>query len=322
MRRLRFTWTSFALPMAMALGLAAVAWSQAAGGADPQGHASHSGSTGPKVLMEKESLYHYVRVIEEGGVRRLQFRRAGTDFEESAIDLKDPLRLRMHYYGLMLAALAHQPNPKHVLYVGLGGGTLPMALRHYYPEAVIDAVELDPEVVEAARRYFGLKEDHRMRVYVRDGRVQVRLLARQGQKYDLVFLDAFRGGYIPYHLTTKEFMESVKAVLAPDGVVASNLQPGFESYHYHRRTLAAVFRNQWSYGSWGNVIVVTDMRPSPPSKETLLANARRLQEEKKFSVDLVAIIQEGGMRDDYQRQGPILTDDYAPTDILRSIPRE
>lgn len=161
-----------------------------------------------------------------------------------------------------------------------------------------------------------------MKVYIRDGRVQVRRLVRAQKKYDIIFLDAFRGGYIPYHLTTKEFAESLVGLLPPQGIVANNLRPGFESYHYHRRTLAAVFSNQWSYGSAGNVIVVSDRQPNPPSKATLLATARKLQQEKRFSVDLPAIIADGGMQDDYQREGPILTDDYAPTDVLRSIPHE
>lgn len=275
-----------------------------------------------KVILEKESLYHYIRVVDEEGVRRLFFRRSGEDYVESAIDLKDPLRLRMGYYPLMMAALAHRPEPGRVLFVGLGGGTLPMVLRHYYPKAQIDSIELDPEVAEVARKFFGLKEDARTGVFVRDGRVQVRRFVREGRKYDLVFLDAFRGGYIPYHLTTREFLEQVQAVLADDGLVGANLQPGFESYHYQRRTLGAVFRNQWSYGDGGNVIVVADNRPKPPAKADLTAAARRLQKEKQFTFDLPAIIEAGGMRDDYERNGEILTDDYAPTDVLRSIPKD
>lgn len=278
---------------------------------------------GTRVLLEKESLYHYIRVTESGGVRRLQFRRSGGEYEESAINVADPLQFEMHYYSLMWAAFAHQPAPQTVLFVGLGGGTLPMAIHHYFPQARIDAVELDPDVAAAARDYFGFRDDDRMKVYVRDGRVQIRRFVREKRKYDVIFLDAFRGGYIPYHLTTKEFAESVRALLAPHGVVVHNLRPGFESYDYHRRTLAAVFPNHWSYGSGSNVIVVSDARPDPPDKQALLAAARRLQKQKGFAVDLPAIIEEeGGWGGDYQREGPILTDDYAPTDVLRSIPRD
>lgn len=275
-----------------------------------------------KVLLEKESLYHYIRVVESDGVRRLQFRRSGSEYEESAINIHHPLRFEMNYYPRMFAAFAHQPDPNRILFLGLGGGTLSMAMRHYYPNATIDNIELDPVVLEVARKYFGFVEDQRMRAYVRDGRVQVRRLLRDKVKYDIIFADAFRGGYIPYHLTTKEFLENLKGLLTPDGIVVSNLQPGFESYHYHRRTFNAVFRNQCSYGSDGNVVVVVDDRDKPLTAEDLLATARRLQQDKRFTLDLPAVVAERNAADNYQREGPILTDDYAPTDILRAIPRE
>jgi spermidine synthase len=316
------------------LGLSAGAWVQTGPspaappetGTTPSHRLAAVGQPGAgrevRVLLEKESQYHYLRVIETSGVRHLQFRRSGDDFEESAIDLANPLRLRMDYYPLMMAGLAYQPNPRNILFVGLGGGTIPMVLRHYYPQAEIDNVELDPEVAAAAKTYFGLEEDQRMKVYVRDGRLQVGDFARAKRRYDLVFLDAFRGGYVPHHLTTKEFLQTVQSILADGGAVVSNLLPNFESYHYQRRTIAEVFPNQWSYGSAGNVIVVADMRRRPLSKKALRATAERLQEEKEFTFDLPAIIDEGGIRDDYERKGPILTDDYAPTDVLRGIPKE
>ena len=275
-----------------------------------------------KVLLEKESLYHYILVTEEGGIRRLQFRRSGSEYEESAINIRQPLQFEMYYYNLMFAGFAHKPDPKRILFIGLGGGTVPMAIHHYFPKVPTDNIELDPDVVSVAKKYFGFTEDDLMKVYVRDGRVQVRRLLREKMNYDIIFMDTFRGGYIPYHLTTKEFMECLKGLLRSDGVVVSNLRSGFESYHYHRRTFDAVFNNQYSYGSSGNVIVVVDAREKPLTQEDLLAAARRLQRDKQFTIDLPAIIEEGGMQNGYVRKGPILTDDYAPTDVLRGIPHE
>ena len=275
-----------------------------------------------RILLETESPYHYVKVVESGGIRRLRFRRSGQDFEESAINLRNPLDFPLHYYELMMAGFAHQPEPRSILFVGLGGGTLPRAIRHYYPTTQIDVIELDPVVVSAAKKYFGFVEDAKTKVYVRDARVQIRQLVRDGRKYDMIFLDAFRGGYIPYHLTTKEFLELVRGLLEPNGVVVSNLQPGFVSYHYQRRTLARVFTNQWAYGAFGNVIVGNSMEASPPSREELLRRAEKLQEERRFNVFLPGVIQRMQNERDYDDTGPILTDDFAPTDVLRSIPQE
>ena len=275
-----------------------------------------------RVLFEKESLYHYVRVVEEGNIRRLQFRRSGVDFEESAINIRNPLDFPLHYYKLMMAGFIHCPNPQRILFVGLGGGTLVRAIRHYYPNVQIDVIELDPVVVEVARAYFGFQEDSRMKVYIRDARVQMNRLAGQGARYDMIFLDAFRGGYIPYHLTTQEFMELVARLLEANGVVVSNLQPGFASYHYQRRTIARVFPSEWAYGRYGNVIVVASRKPQNISREELIKRAEQLQAEKKFSFFLPEVAQLATSGGDYIRQGPILTDDYAPTDVLRSIPQD
>lgn len=275
-----------------------------------------------RVLFEKESLYHYIRVVEENGIRRLQFRRSGIDFEESAINVRNPLDFPLQYYKLMMAGFLHCPAPRRILFVGLGGGTLVRAIRHYYPETQIDVVELDPVVVEAAKAYFGFAEDARMKVYIRDARVQMRALAKQGLRYDMIFLDAYRGGYIPYHLTTREFMELVRSLLQENGVVVSNLQPGFASYHYQRRTIAQVFPHEWSYGRFGNVIVVASLKPTATARDELFQTAEKLQQEKKFSFFLPEIARLATQGGDYVAKGPILTDDYAPTDVLRSIPQE
>ena len=282
--------------------------------------AASGGAT--RVLMEKESLYHYIRVTQTGNVRRLQFRRSGDDFDESAIDISDPLELPLDYYHVMLAGFAHQPSPKSVLFIGMGGGTLPMAVHHYFTQTTIDNVELDPEVVAVAKQYFGLKEDDRLKVFAADGRVQLRRFVRQKKQYDLIFLDAFRGGYIPYHLTTREFLQDIKKVLTPEGVVVSNLRPGFESYAYQRRTFDAEFRHHATYGNSGNLILVSDNRAAPLNKQQLRANAERLQAAKRFRADLPGVVQRGATAGDYPRQGAVLTDDFAPTDVLRGIPRE
>ena len=275
---------------------------------------------GEKVLFEKESLYHNVRVTESGGIRRLHFRRSGGEHEESAICLKDPLDLQMEHYRYMMAGFAYVPKPRRILFIGLGGGTLSIAIRRYFPDAYIDNVELDPVVALAARKYFGFKTDDRMALYVRDGRVQVRQFIREGRRYDIIMVDAFRGGYIPYHLTTREFMQQLQRALTPGGVVVSNLRPGFASYHYHQRTFAATFRNQRSYGGSSNVIVVADMAARPRTQPELLKAAARLQAEKRFRFDLPALIAEEGADGGFEKKGPILTDAHAPTDVLRSIP--
>ena len=54
------------------------------------------------------------------------------------------------------ALSSQQRTPCRVLYMGLGGGSLPNFLSHHFPGMLIDAVELDPVVMAAATECMGL----------------------------------------------------------------------------------------------------------------------------------------------------------------------
>jgi spermidine synthase len=272
-----------------------------------------------RILFEKDGLYHRITVTECGNTRTLRFRTSGSDHDESILNLADPLAFELDYYSLMFAAFAHVPRPRSMLFIGLGAGTLPMAMHHYFPGLTIETVDIDPDVIHAAKRFFGFFEDERMTAVARDGRVRVRELLRQKREYDIIIVDAFRGGYIPYHLTTREFMRQLIGILSPDGVVAFNLRSGFKSYAYQRRTIASMFAEIWRYGT-SAVVVVASIRGEPPSMARLRRTADELQRRKGFSFNLPAIVRQGVENPRDIRAGPLLTDDYAPVDVLRSIP--
>ncbi len=85
---------------------------------------------------------------------------------------------------------------------------------------MVDVVDIDPEVIAIAKRYFQVPEDARMRLVAKDGR---RFVQEATDTYDLVFLDAYNSDTIPFHLTTREFYQEIKARLTPGGVVVSNI---------------------------------------------------------------------------------------------------
>ena len=120
----------------------------------------------------------------------------------------------------MPVTLSWPRNPLRVLIVGLGGGTLPSLLRKHYPRMAIDVVDIDPDVVAVAKKYFGFHEDALMHAYVEDGR---RFIEKCKQPYDIIFLDAFGPENIPYDLATKEFLLAVRRAIGPNGVVAGNV---------------------------------------------------------------------------------------------------
>lgn len=276
---------------------------------------------GAKVIHEQESLYHYLLVEQTGSVRTLKFRRAGWSYDESAVDMNDPLRLVLSYSRLMFAGFLFQPHPKTLLMVGLGAGTCPRVMSHYFPELRLDVIELDPAVKQVAEKYFGFHETRRVKVMIGDGRVQIRRLAAKKKTYDLIMLDAFGGGFIPAHLTTKEFLEECRSLLTPAGVLVSNLWPSLPMYERERRTMARVFPRQYGFGRTGNKIVVCLQSRRAYSKDELRAVARQIMTERKLSFDLVReVVDQCDRRPDFAPRGPILVDDHNPANLR--LPRK
>jgi spermidine synthase len=172
-------------------------------------------------LHSARTRFHQVRVVEEGDLRVLYFQSNPQTQMASA----DPDRGGLEYttYVHLIRALAEQL--RHVLVLGLGGGSLPKEFLADYPEVRVDAVEIDPEVVQIARKYFELPTTSRFRVVVADAR---EFLSRTRRKYDFIMVDAYlsddRGRLlIPPHLATEEFFRAAAQRLTPTGWLGYNL---------------------------------------------------------------------------------------------------
>ena len=199
--------------------------------------------------------------------------------------------------------------------VGLGGGTISAYLGHFMRDVTIDTVEIDPGVIAAAKTYFGLRDTGRIRYLDADGRV---FLNRNRQPYDLILLDAFHGGYVPFHLLTKEFYALVKARLKPNGAAAFNVHDGTKLYVSTIFTLQAVFPTVDLYPSGeGEVIMVVTPQPGP-DRATLAAHAAALQQQYGFRFPLPTLLARYQAKEDVS-SGVLLTDDFAPTDIYNAL---
>ena len=163
---------------------------------------------------------HDRRVVSEDGEGRRYLQFGWDSAYQSVVGPGAPLRLELEYLRLMVAGLAFVPEPRRLLVVGVGGGALPMFLRAVLPEAHVDAVDNDEEVLEVARDYFGFREDARLRAHVADGRA---FIEAPGPSYDVVFLDAFGPKGTPSALATREFLLAARARLTPLGAVVANV---------------------------------------------------------------------------------------------------
>jgi spermidine synthase len=242
-----------------------------------------------KVLYEKQSEFNDIQVVEdEHGLRTLLFEKT---VRQSVVKPGDPEHIELAYAKAMPAGLALVEQPKRLLIIGLGGGTLPSFLRRHYPQMTIDIVDIDPEVVAVAKRYFDFKEDDRMHVFVQDGR---KFIEDCRQPYDVIMLDAFGAENIPYHLATRPFLVAVRKAVAPGGVVVSNVwsREANNLYDSMVRTYQEVFDDLYILGvpTTANKILIALPRKTNLARERFAAIARQLSQQQKFRFDLGEIV--------------------------------
>lgn len=101
-------------------------------------------------------------------VLTLYFGENGWSSWQAGIDLRRPYQPSYTCLKLFLTAFLCQSQAKRVLILGLGGGVLPLLIRHYFPSVIIDVVEIDQTVIDLALDFFGLAEQ------INDGHLNVR----------------------------------------------------------------------------------------------------------------------------------------------------
>jgi spermidine synthase len=172
----------------------------------------------PGLLYETESRYQYVQVIARSTGARYLHLNEGVAVH-SVWRERDVLTGGVWDTFLAVPALLRR-DPRRVAVLGNAGGTTARAFARFYPRTVIDGVELDPTVSDVGFRYFGMRDNPRLRVHDADARP---FLRRTSERYDLIYVDAYRPPYVPFYLATKEFFRLVRSRLEPGGVIALNV---------------------------------------------------------------------------------------------------
>lgn len=124
------------------------------------------------------------------------------------------------YTQAMADVVDQAPRKERVLMLGGGVYTLPehVAMRH--PDTQVDVVEIDPELEQIAKDYFGYTAPANVRSITDDARTYVQ---RTTQKYDVILIDIFNEQTTPFNVSTHEFVSALKNILQPGGVVAVNM---------------------------------------------------------------------------------------------------
>lgn len=265
-------------------------------------------AAGETVLEEAESAFNHIVVTEQGAVRTMYFVVEGTYYIESRLDRGYAESLDLDYTRTMMAGFLIKPNVKRFLMIGFGGGQISNYLFKRFKGIEIDAVDIDPEVIRLARKYFEVPESPRYRTHAADGRLFVE--QAKGQTWDLVLLDAFRGVFVPMHLKTVEYYAALREHLTDDGVVAANLHSRTDKYPSDRNTFASVFRQQYAFRSENGrqTCFVASPARDAVSPYGMRARARELQ--PKFDFDMLGLAARLHLSQDWDPTAPVLRDDF------------
>ena len=262
-----------------------------------------------RTVFVGDSPYHRVVVRERAGkVREMTFGMGA----QSRMLIGDPFGPGAPLSDSFHIARLIRPNIRRVLVIGLGGGTTAKQFARYYDDVTVDAVEIDPLVVDVAKRFFEVEESDRLRIHVGDGRM---FLKRSTEKWDLIIVDSYTttryGDTVPPHMVTREFFAEAAGHLNEGGIVhfhcafgRSKLLPALQ------KTLGSSFRYVLATDSQ---ILASDVAMIT-AKETLLERgshspARHLPQLRGFITRL-------GPPPAADDAIPVLTDDYSPVDTL------
>ena len=265
-------------------------------------------AAGERVLEDVESPFNHIVVAERGTVRTMYFIVDGTYYIESRWDRAHPRSLDLDYTRTMMAGFVVNPDCKRLLMIGFGGGQISNYLFEHIEGLEIDAVDIDPEVIRLARKYFDVPDDPRYRTHAADGRLFVE--NAKDQRWDQIMLDAFRGVFVPFHLKTVEYYQQLRRHLTERGTVVANLHSRTAMYKHDRNTFAHVFPTGYAFRS-ENAMQATFVASNDPVQlgaYALRDNAAKVQ--PSFDFDMQGLAARWYLETDWDTRAEILRDDF------------
>jgi len=220
-----------------------------------------------------------VEVFEKEDRRELRF---GNHIVQSAFAPAAPDLLVLEYTRAMLAALLCVPKLDSVLHLGLGAGTIPRFIHRHWPNVKQRVVEINPDVIEVAHKYFDVPVSRRLHISEGDAR---EFLSDHANTYDLIYVDLFVADAAASGCDDVEFLELQRRHLSPRGWLVHNAW-GSDREGLSRLSarLAALFPCMYSVSvrAHSNVILMCGVAPKAPSPSLLTARAAELSRAVPF----------------------------------------
>jgi spermidine synthase len=232
-----------------------------------------------------ESVY----VSEKFGVRTLHI---GSDTIQSAMRIARPDELEISYTRSMMAFLLFNPDPREVLMMGLGGGSLAKFIYHRLPRARTVAVEINPRVVAVARQFFQVPpDDARLQVVVGDGAAY---LGNDKLRADVILVDGYDADSQAEAMSTPAFYHDCARVLGDAGTLVVNLWSGDRAFATCMDRISKAFDGlvaSLPAAKPGNIAVFAFKRsPGQPAWDDLRGRAQAL--EASHGLEFARFVQE------------------------------
>jgi spermidine synthase len=256
-----------------------------------------------QVHFAQESLYGWVRVIDQPAKDLRLLTSDGSAIGASSIAHGES---QLSYQDIVGLIPALRPKMTRALIIGLGAGHMAKVLNERYG-IIVDTLEIDPLVAQAAVDYFDFKPTGK--AIVGDARYEIRHLTGN---YDLIIHDCFTGGSEPAHLLTVETLKQLRGLLSQQGILAVNFvafASGKQSaLNTVGKTLAQVFEQQTTFISepnkdFNDFIFLASTEPVDIHNERLNRGQQAWLQNRLFPINT--------------QDGLILTDNFNPLEHLQ-----
>lgn len=211
-------------------------------------------------------------VVDSDGMRTLHFEALTI---QSQMRLDEPDALAIDYTRSMMGFLLFNPEPRDIVMIGLGGGSIAKYCRRTLPETRFTSVEISPEVI-ALREDFGIPpDDERFRVVCGDGADYVR---DRLHAPDVLLIDGFDHTGQPAKLCSAGFYDDCHSMLADGGVMAVNLWSGDRRYGLYASRIRESFDDRVvavrAEEDSNRIVFAYKGKTFPPARSLLFDRAR------------------------------------------------
>ena len=136
------------------------------------------------------------------------------------MSLARPASLVLAYCRAIMCFALFVPRPRHIVLVGLGGGSLAKFCHRHFPHARISVIELRADVIALRDQFKVPPDDARFRVVHADA---AHWMADQGAAIDVLVVDGYDRNGMPAALGSARFYGACRRAMADGAVLVANI---------------------------------------------------------------------------------------------------